>query len=76
MHVLGPFLGKFLIIYFHDILIYSQSKEEHLSHLRQVFVALRDEKLYGNLKKCCFMQPGLLLLGFAMFVQGISIDLD
>ena len=63
-HVLQPFIDKFLVIYFDDILIYSQSKEEHLKHLRHVFLTLREAKLYLNLKKCSFRQPHVLFLGF------------
>ncbi|XP_073102504.1 uncharacterized protein [Elaeis guineensis] len=53
-HVLRKFIGDFVVVYFDDILIFSKNQEEHMEHLRGVFEVLRQEKLYGNLKKYHF----------------------
>ena len=50
--VLRPYIGKFVVVYFDDILIYSRCLTDHLSHLEQVIKVLRQEGLYANLKKC------------------------
>ena len=52
--VLRPFIGKFVVVYFDDILIYSTSHELHLQHLREVFLALRAASLYTLVNKCIF----------------------
>ena len=52
--VFQPFIGKLVVVYFDDILIYCKGHDEHLTHLQQVFKVLRDQKLYVNLKKCDF----------------------
>jgi hypothetical protein len=50
--VLRPFIGKFMVVYFDDILIYSKSLNEQIEHLHAVFCALREARLFANLEKC------------------------
>jgi hypothetical protein len=50
--VLRAFIGKFVVVYFDDIIIYSKSYDAHLEYLRAIFNILRDARLFGNLEKC------------------------
>ena len=67
-------MGKFLVMYFDDILIYSNSKEQHVDHLTQVCTTLRKESLYVNLKKCSFFTNRVVFLGFIVSSGGVSAD--
>ena len=53
--VLRPYLGKFVIVFLDDILIYSKTEKDHLEHLRLVFDLLREHKLYAKESKCEFL---------------------
>lgn len=48
--ILRPFLGKFVVVYLDDILVYNMTKEDHLRHLHTLFETLCQHKLMGKLK--------------------------
>jgi hypothetical protein len=50
-HVFQPFLRKFVIVFFDDLLIYSRSHHEHVDHLALVFQTIRDNNLFLNKSK-------------------------
>jgi hypothetical protein len=72
--VLRPFIGKFVVVYFNDILIYSKSLDEHIEHLRAVFCALREARFFANLEKCTFCTNPVAFLCYVVTPQGIKVD--
>jgi hypothetical protein len=72
--ILRPFIDKFVVVYFDDILIFSQSLEEHVGHLQHVLQTLRFESFIINFKKCSFVQHSVVFLGFIVSAKGIAAD--
>jgi hypothetical protein len=58
--IMKYFIGKFVVVYLDDILIFSRSKEDNLRHLTLVIRRLQQEKLLINLKKSSFMKTKLI----------------
>ncbi|KAG7536795.1 Ribonuclease H-like superfamily [Arabidopsis suecica] len=71
---LRPFIGRFVVVYFDDILIFSSSLAEQLNHLREVLLVLRMEKLFATSKKCVFGVEQVLFLGYIVSTQGLAVD--
>jgi len=74
--MLKEFIGKFVIVYLDDILIFNRKKGEHLQHVRRVLEKLQQNKLLINLKKCTFMQKELVYLGFVVAENELKMDLE
>ena len=72
--VLKDVIGKFVLVYLDDLVIYSKTDEEHVEHVRIVLDLLRKHQLYAKLPKCEFMQPELKFLGHIVGAQGLQVD--
>jgi hypothetical protein len=73
-HVLCAFIGKFVFMYFDDILVYNKNLDEHIEHLRCVLNVLRCEKFYDNFKKCTFCMEKVIFLRYVVSTKGIEVD--
>ena len=77
MHkVFQPYLDQFVMVFVDDILIYSQSEEEHEDHLRAFLQLLIDHRLYAKFSKCEFWLIKVRFLGHVVSALGVSVDLE
>jgi len=67
-------LDKFVVVFIDDILIYSQSAEEHEQHLRIVLEKLRAHELYAKFSKCEFWLTKNAFLGHILSEDGVVVD--
>ncbi|HEX4851494.1 MAG TPA: reverse transcriptase family protein, partial [Puia sp.] len=67
---------QFCSVYLDDIIIYSETWQEHLVHLQILFKRLRDANLRMKAKKCEFACKQLLFLGHIVSSEGIEMDKD
>ena len=72
--VLRPYLRKFVVVFLDDILIFSKTWEEHLTHVRTIFTALREQQLYCKPSKCLFGATETLYLGHVITGSTIAPD--
>jgi hypothetical protein len=73
--ILRPYIDKFVLVYLDDILIYSNSEEEHREHLKLVLQALREHQLYARPEKCTFNRATVEFCGHVVG-QGVVKVMD
>ncbi|KZV86457.1 hypothetical protein EXIGLDRAFT_752800 [Exidia glandulosa HHB12029] len=73
-HIFAPFIGVFMDVYLDDIIVYSDSPEEHVEHLRAIFAVLRRECFFLNPSKMQLFAEELIILGHVIDRDGIKMD--
>ncbi|KAK3524084.1 hypothetical protein QTP70_018005 [Hemibagrus guttatus] len=73
--VFQDLLGKWVIAYIDDILVYSASPEEHVLHVREVLSRLQQHHLYVKLEKCEFHWSMVTFLGYMISRRGLELDM-
>ncbi|KAK3569743.1 hypothetical protein QTP86_004065 [Hemibagrus guttatus] len=72
--VFHDLLGRWVIAYIDDILVYSNSPEEHVRHVREVLSRLQRHHLYVKLEKCEFHRTTVTFLGYVISQRGVEMD--
>ncbi|XP_071918893.1 uncharacterized protein [Coffea arabica] len=72
--ILQPYLRKFALVFFDDILIYNSTIELHLEHLRIVLTVSRKHRLFAKKSKCLFAQQKVDYLGHTITENEVSMD--
>jgi hypothetical protein len=71
---LSPLLRKCVLVFFDDILVYSETFDDHIQHLKLVLQLLSRDRWNIKLSKCKFAQQSITYLGHIISSAGISID--
>ena len=69
---LREYLGKFVVAYLDDILIFSDTYEQHIDHVRKVMKALQAKDLPLKLSKCEFHKKEVAFLSYIISKEGLK----
>ena len=70
--VLSPVLGRFAIAYLDDVVVYSNTFDEHLTHLHETLTHMQAAGFRLNRKKCTLAAPEIKFLGFRINREGVA----
>lgn len=65
-------MRKFILVFFDDILVYSENLSDHVQHLHIVLTILRQNQLTARMSKCCFAMTEMGYLGHIISGSGVA----
>ena len=72
--IIKEFLDDFVTCYLNDLLIYSETYEEHVKHIKAILEKLREANLPIDIDKCEFYVQKVKYLGLIIITEGIEMD--
>jgi hypothetical protein len=72
--VFAQHLNKFVVVYLDDILVFSDTPQQHMEHLRTVLEILKENQFYAKPTKCHFGMKEVKFLGHIVGSGGIRPD--
>ena len=72
--IFRPYLRKFVLVFFDDILVFSSNFSDHLSHLKIVLEVLKSHQLYAKQSKCVFGCAEVEYWGHIISGNGVKVD--
>lgn len=72
--IFGGLIGNGVLVYLDDILVYSETPEQHRQLLETVLKTLEKHSFYAKLSKCEFYKQELKFLGHIVSTEGIKVD--
>ena len=73
-YIFKPFVRKFVLVFFDDILIYNKSWKDHVQHVDRVLKLLEEKQLYVKTSKCFFGVQEVEYLGHIVSHEGVKVD--
>jgi len=69
-------INKVIVVYLDNVTVYSKNRNDHLSHLKQIFKHCRKYGISLNPKKSIFAVTESKLLGFVQSKQGMFVEME
>ncbi|GKA55807.1 putative mitochondrial protein [Tanacetum coccineum] len=72
--IFKPYLRKFTLVFFNDIMVYSKNEREHVQLLETILQVMKENTLFAKRSKCSFVVPKVEYLGHVISADGVATE--